>query len=218
MEIKRKTVEVVWIDYDGIKWYPDRRGYWIGSVGKKKLTRLHLYVWEKYNGPIPEGYHVHHKDRNPNNNDIENLELMRKEDHLAMHGKENTEIKRANVVQYAVPAAREWHKSEEGHEWHSSHYQSSIGEKWEEKVTKNCISCGNPFETSVLMQNKSKFCSNACKSKYRRDMKLDHVEKKCERCGNSFWSNKYDEQRFCSITCKNQYVCEIRKPKSRHQD
>ena len=203
MEIKRKTVEVIWGEYDGIKWYPDRRGYWVGHTKDGKIKRLHLYIWEKYHGPIPNGYHVHHKDHNPNNNDIENLELIEKTSHLKMHAEENREISSKTVKKYALPAAIEWHKSDDGHEWHKIQYEKTLAQKWDEKVTKTCIVCGKPFETSVLMQYKSKFCSNACKSKYRRDMKLDNVEKFCEYCGRPFWSNKYDKQRFCSADCRN---------------
>lgn len=203
MEIKRKTVEVIWIDYDGIKWYPDRRGYWIGSVGDGKITRLHIYVWEKFNGPVPPGFHVHHKDHDPNNNEIENLELIEGHKHLSAHSKENREIAAFNLQNYAAPEAKVWHKSDEGREWHKLQYESTLAPKWEEKVIKKCIVCGKEFETSVLMQNKSKFCSNACKSKYRRDMKLDNIEKTCELCGGRFWSNKYDKQRFCSVDCRN---------------
>ena len=38
--------------------------------------RLHREVWKLYNGQIPKGYHVHHKDENTWNNDISNLELV----------------------------------------------------------------------------------------------------------------------------------------------
>lgn len=34
------------------------------------------YVWEKHFGKIPNGYEVNHKDCNPKNNAIENLELV----------------------------------------------------------------------------------------------------------------------------------------------
>lgn len=202
MEIKKKTVEVVWTEYDGIKWYPDRRGYWIGSV-EGAIKRLHIYVWEKYNGPVEKGYHVHHKDHNPNNNEIENLELVPASEHLSMHGKEKSEQAARLVKEHAVPKAVEWHKSDDGSEWHKSHYQKTLAHKWSEKVEKTCIVCGRQFETSVLTSNRSKFCSNACKSKYRRDMKLDNIEKRCEYCGKLFWSNKYEKHRFCSTECRN---------------
>jgi hypothetical protein len=52
-------------------------------------TLLHRYVWEKYNGEIPEGYVIHHKDRNKRNYDISNLELKKVSDHHRDHAIEN---------------------------------------------------------------------------------------------------------------------------------
>ena len=46
---------------------------------------MHRYVWEFYNGEIPEGYEIHHKDLNRNNNDIENLECISVSDHRKLH-------------------------------------------------------------------------------------------------------------------------------------
>lgn len=44
-----------------------------------------IAVWEDYNGSVPEGYIVHHKDRNTLNDDITNLELMTRAEHLMEH-------------------------------------------------------------------------------------------------------------------------------------
>lgn len=61
-----------------------KRGYkliYIPSLISEKegghWKKYHHYIWEKHhNKKIPEGYCVHHKDGNPLNNEIENLELM----------------------------------------------------------------------------------------------------------------------------------------------
>lgn len=45
----------------------------------------HRLVWEKHNGPIPEGYVIHHKDGNGLNNSIENLEMMTRAEHVRHH-------------------------------------------------------------------------------------------------------------------------------------
>jgi sugar lactone lactonase YvrE len=60
--------------FNGIKFTRDEKtGYYLNSTIRK---RLHRYVWEFYNGKIPEGYQIHHKDKDKSNNDISNLELM----------------------------------------------------------------------------------------------------------------------------------------------
>lgn len=45
----------------------------------------HRYVWERARGQIPRGYEVHHRNEDKLDNRIENLQLMRKRDHLVMH-------------------------------------------------------------------------------------------------------------------------------------
>lgn len=67
---------------DGIKFYMDReRGYWTSRKG----GRLHRYLWQKANGPIPKGYHVHHINGDLSDNSIENLECLSPSDHAKHH-------------------------------------------------------------------------------------------------------------------------------------
>ena len=54
-----------------------------------KNELLHRYIWEKYNGKIPKGYEVHHKDKNRINYDINNLELIETELHHRLHALQN---------------------------------------------------------------------------------------------------------------------------------
>jgi hypothetical protein len=37
---------------------------------------MHQFVWEERYGPIPIGHVIHHKDNDPANNALENLELV----------------------------------------------------------------------------------------------------------------------------------------------
>jgi hypothetical protein len=67
---------------DGIKFTLRDHGYYASSTGDRKL--MHRYVWEKYNGPIPDGYDVHHVDHNRANNDINNLEIYTKSEHAKL--------------------------------------------------------------------------------------------------------------------------------------
>src|SRR5699024_5430833 len=83
------------IIYDGYKFHrykqakqeSDRRYYrgWVDINGKNTKTYLHRYVWEKYNGNVPKGFHIHHIDGNFSNNDISNLECKERSTHLSDH-------------------------------------------------------------------------------------------------------------------------------------
>ena len=208
MEIITRTVTIRHIEYDGIKFYPDRKGYWMGQrKDEKKLVRLHVYVWERHNGPVPKGHQIHHIDHNPDNNEIENLQLMSKADHLKYHAAlVDPQKAKANFLKHVQPAAIEWHKSEEGMEWHKAHYEQNLAKYWERTITRTCDCCGKEFETPFLMRHKSRFCSNACKTRNRDKIGIDNVEKTCDMCRGSMWTNKYTPNRFCSPECKQDYL------------
>ena len=46
------------------------------SNGKRKTVYLHRVIWEAAHGPIPLGCVIHHKDGNPLNNNLENLQCI----------------------------------------------------------------------------------------------------------------------------------------------
>lgn len=53
--------------------------------GVWKNVLYHRYLWIQIYGDIPEGMQIHHKDKNPTNNDINNLELVDAFEHNSMH-------------------------------------------------------------------------------------------------------------------------------------
>ncbi len=62
-----------------------KRGYLLIYIPQQGWKYYHHYVWEKHNGAIPEGYHIHHIDGNKLNNKIENLEIMTESKHHKHH-------------------------------------------------------------------------------------------------------------------------------------
>ena len=42
----------------------------------RKTSSVHRLTWEAFNGPIPEGLQINHKDENKSNNSLVNLELV----------------------------------------------------------------------------------------------------------------------------------------------
>jgi len=62
-----------------------REGYpraWVKVAEPNKWELLARIVWAKHNGPIPRGMIVHHKDRNAINDEIGNLQMMTKAEHV----------------------------------------------------------------------------------------------------------------------------------------
>lgn len=58
---------------------------WV-KVAEPNVWKLRAQlVWEQKNGPIPRGFGVHHRDENTLNDEIDNLELLNKAEHLAIH-------------------------------------------------------------------------------------------------------------------------------------
>ena len=181
--------------FDGVSYY------YCGSYYQRKGRRLHRVVWEYHNGEIPNGYHIHHKDADRHNNNLSNLELVLGKEHLQNHAskEDRKEISRQSIKK-AIAKAPEWHHSEEGRAWHSMNGKTA----WEQRAvnTYTCIQCGKTFQTkSVYGKNVNSFCSNNCKSSYRRASGADNGERVCPICGKVFVVNKYSRTHTCSREC-----------------
>ena len=185
--------------YKGTKFTrDDTTGYYLNSTIRK---RMHIFVWEDYNGKLPEGYEVHHKDFDRSNNDISNLQLLTASEHRKLHADlltdEQRDWRRKNLNETARPKAIEWHKSEEGKAWHREHY-AEMSAALHQKHQYTCLNCGAEFTG----ESGSKFCSNNCKSAYRRKQNKDTIQSTCILCGKSFTTNKYKPGKTCSASCR----------------
>ncbi len=119
------------IVYRGIKFtrYPEAkavgaRNYFKGFANGKHI-KLHVYKWQCEKGEIPAKHHIHHKDGNSTNNEIDNLECLSAKKHLQHHYENKTEEQKKrlkeNLITKAIPASKEWHRSSEGRAWHREH-------------------------------------------------------------------------------------------------
>lgn len=80
----RETVE-----WNGSKWSLRDNGYMGRTTGDREM--MHRVVWEFHNEPIPDGWDVHHIDRDRTNNDITNLMCLPKDEHTKLHAAEAAE-------------------------------------------------------------------------------------------------------------------------------
>ena len=184
---------------------PNKNCYFRNSVTQE---RLHRYVWKYHYGEIPEGYDIHHIDGDKGNNDISNLQMLSKHEHQMIHSRnlsdEQREWRRNNMNTKARPKAIEWHKSDSGKTWHTElikkqHQNGAF------KHTLICTYCGNTYIGEVHTNGGNTFCSNKCKSAYRRKIKSDNISVICLNCGKSFMTNKYKMAKTCSRSCTNHY-------------
>ncbi len=174
-----------------------KQPYYYATVKQRKQS-LHRYMYECEVGKIPEGYHIHHKDENPYNNTIDNFELIDGSEHLSMHSKKRDRATMLRLAETGREYAKEWHGSPEGIEWHKNHAKA-IGFGHLTYGDHNCEYCGTTF---LRKQANGRFCSNNCKSGWRRKFNPDMIDKECEKCKTLFPTRKYLPARFCSRACK----------------
>lgn len=88
----RKKQPLPFMMFNGSKYTIRNTGYYGKTDGKRTL--MHRDVWEFHNGPIPDGYDVHHRDENKLNNDIGNLECLPKSEHTRLYSPHNNQYTR----------------------------------------------------------------------------------------------------------------------------
>ena len=79
----RSKKQLEFVEFNGSKYTIRNTGYYARTDGGRTL--LHRDMWEFYNGAIPDGWDVHHKDENKLNNAPENFECLLKADHARLH-------------------------------------------------------------------------------------------------------------------------------------
>jgi hypothetical protein len=189
----------------------DKTGYYLSShkIGGKR-KRLHVYVWEYYNGSVPRGSQIHHADEDKSHNEIDNLKCLSEHDHLSYHSKQmmlDEEFKKV-FHDRGIEAAKEWHGSPVGHRWHKAHYDR-MKDKLYVPYDCECQYCGKKY---ISTNKNSKFCCNAHKTYARRESGVDNIEAACVICGKPFIKNKYDKTQTCSVECRTELKRSRKRP------
>src|SRR5208282_5331070 len=95
-----------------------RNYYWPGGHHRERgVGALHQEIWIARYGPIPPAHHIHHRDENPLNNDISNLEAKLGREHNREHSSSEENKARFRLVQpLGLEKAAAWHRTEAGRE------------------------------------------------------------------------------------------------------
>ena len=123
--MEKETVQFQGHTYTRYPGHPVRhsRVYFNPGVSDKMkygLEVLHREVWKAHHGPIPKGCIIHHRDGNPLNNDIDNLECVTRKQHGERHKYLASDELKQHLAEIR-PKATEWHRSTEGRRWHKEH-------------------------------------------------------------------------------------------------
>jgi hypothetical protein len=109
---------------------------------------------------------------------------------------ESLRIERANNLRKAREKAAIFFKSEEG-----KALRKKLALQYHARMpllTKACEICQKQYETRSI---RKKYCSNACKAKFRRRHELDCIECQCIVCKKSFKASLYQPNLTCSKKC-----------------
>lgn len=146
--------------FNGRKYSHKSDGYWRATDGSRKP--LHVAIWEAANGKVPDGYEIHHVDRNKDNNALENLQCLSIAEHRRLHVKINRDKGILSPPKYKTICA------ECGKEFlatvkHGKFCSRECKGKWSYSkgvVTRICVACGKEFKTSRY--GKAQYCSPKC--------------------------------------------------------
>ena len=157
---------------------------------------IYRFIWTYFNGEIPEGYEIHHRDLNHENNDISNLQLLPKTEHRRLHKPVNEENEaKKNAKHYCAVCGKEF-KNRRGQLVYCSAKCRRTAEKIRATKTKVCEDCGKEFSTT----SDARFCSQKCigESLKKRETKI------CPICGKTFSGRLVHNRKYCSRECANE--------------
>lgn len=186
--------------FNGVTYYryPDAPRQSDRRYFKRHGKYLHRAVWEFHHGPIPDGCHIHHRDKDTTNNDLANLEAIAERDHIPTYHPDLTPDQIAFFKRVVQPAAMQWHQSEEGRAWHRQHAKDQYAELAPSE--RACEHCGKRYFVR-WNRVRDRFCSPKCRSAARYASGVDDEKRTCALCGAAFTANKYSRTRFCSRAC-----------------
>lgn len=218
IELLSETDRVVRVRFRGVVYrrYPrakqsSDRNYFRPGPGDVLAGRsyLHRDLWVAHRGPIPNGYEIDHRDGNPLNNALDNLQLLTADDHRRRHLADHSARTRARLARRPdhlaamLAGAAAWHGSDAGREWHRGHARRVAAAQ--PSVALVCEVCKREFRVKRYAAGRTRFCGNNCKATARRRSGADNEQRTCP-CGAMFSCNRYLPTRHCSRSCARRHA------------
>ena len=178
--------------FNGFSFYKNKKGRYSCTIS------LPRFLWQFYNGAIPENCDVHHIDFDKENNCLENLTLLTKEEHKKIHMEHKSKISRkieSKSKFICLNCGREYAAVDRGNNRYCSRKCQKEYDRKNHLETRQCIICGKNFMTDA--RSDSKFCSHECIGKFLNKQ----IEKICPVCNKVFSDSVNGTQIFCSPQC-----------------
>ena len=144
-----------YIFFNGRKYSKTEKGYYICTTIPHPY--LHVDIWKATHGEIPKGYEIPHRDFNPSNNALENLQCLSRKEHRQIHNDARRTIPTICVQCgkefLAVYKAKFCSRRCKRH-WLRAH------KRFNDHTKKICLVCGKEFETGKY--SNAQYCSQKC--------------------------------------------------------
>ena len=164
---------------------------------------LHQFIWRYCVGEIPKGYDIHHKDLNPNNNDISNFQMLTKSEHIRLH--KTIEIERPQEFTCKI-CGKKFLAVKAEKNYFCSEKCRCADKRSRNQEERTCIVCGKRF--SAVKSNPTKTCSPSCantliwQKRRQKPTKKKTYNKICLYCGKKFSVDRTKRQvKCCSSHC-----------------
>lgn len=174
--------------FNGYKFYKNKKGRFLCTIS------LHRFLWMYLNGEIPDDCDIHHKDFNKDNNSVDNLQLLTKEEHKKIHLAHKVKRKPEKKSKFiCTVCGREYKAVNRGNNTYCSTECKKVAERTRTAEIKICEVCGKEFSTS----EDAKFCSKKCLGEYFKRQEV----KTCPICGKTFSDVVSKHRKHCSPEC-----------------
>lgn len=177
-------------NFNGVTYYKKKNDHYSGH------PPLHRAVFQYYCGELPPEFEIHHKDFNPANNDISNLQLLSKAEHQKVHALHNSGAFQTREFVCAFCGKRFIAQNRGNNRFCSPTCRRNF-KHTQDLVERQCARCGKTFLADKY--SKVRCCSVSCAQRLRQ---IDSYEtKECLYCGKVFTVLKKYRQKYCCREC-----------------
>lgn len=173
--------DIKWIRCDKLKKHDSIR--FLDRQEKKRIyyngvLEEHL-VYRFYNGNIPSGYEIHHKDRNKQNNKSSNLECLTKKIHRQLHYAEDHD---KNTCKCSACKARRGEYTGKNNFFYGRHHLEETKKIISKKVSKTMMGRKFSLETKEKLSISAKNKPEEKTSNWNKNIKTEDVLQDYYKC------------------------------------